>query len=99
MCFQFYTLDMRSWFQKFIQDYNRAQTFIRKKTKENPDKIGTHFFLLITKDTYYADLDAKLVMYDKFKKKFPSGFHIEYIDRRLSELKKEKFMKEGVKVN
>ncbi|MDO5979657.1 tetratricopeptide repeat protein [Flavivirga spongiicola] len=77
--------------------YSESIETLKKAIKENPDNTGTHFFLLITKDAYYADLDAKLVMYNNFKKKFPSGFHIEYIDRRISELKKEKFMKDGLK--
>ena len=79
--------------------YDESIEILKKAIKENPDNRGTHFFLLITKDAYYADLDAKLIMYNDFKKKFPSGFHEEYIDRRISELKKEKFMKEGLKAN
>ncbi|AUP80145.1 hypothetical protein C1H87_16095 [Flavivirga eckloniae] len=79
--------------------YEESIKMLKKAIKEAPDIVGTHFFLLITKDAYYADLDAKLVMYNNFKKKFPSGFHIEYIDKRISELKQEKFMKEGGKGN
>ncbi|GAA3635551.1 tetratricopeptide repeat protein [Flavivirga jejuensis] len=79
--------------------YSESIEILKKAIKENPDNINTHFLLLITKDTYYADLDTKILMYKNFKKKFPSGFHIEYIDKRVSELKEEKFMKEGTKGN
>ncbi|NMH87207.1 tetratricopeptide repeat protein [Flavivirga algicola] len=79
--------------------YSESIEILKKAIKENPDNKGTHFFLLVTKDAYYADLDTKLEMYNKFKKKYPSGFHTEYIDRRISELREEKFMKDGVKSN
>ena len=79
--------------------YSESIEILKKAIKESPDNIGTHFLLLITKDAYYADLDTKIGMYNDFKKKFPSRFYIEYIDRRISELKQEKFMKEGTKAN
>ncbi|MDO5968578.1 tetratricopeptide repeat protein [Flavivirga aquimarina] len=79
--------------------YDESIETLKKAIKENPDNISTHFRLLITKDAYYADLDTKLELFTNFKKKFPSGFHGEYIDKRISELKKEKFVKAGVKAD
>ena len=54
----------------------------------------SEFFILRTKDEFYADLDTKIKMYEDFiKKKRKSPFAI-FAQRRLKELKQEKFLEE-----
>ncbi len=77
--------------------YSESIEMLKKAIKENPNNTQIHFFLLITKDAYYADIETKLEMYKNFKKKYPAGSYVEYIDGRISELKKEKFVKDGIK--
>jgi len=60
--------------------------------EENPENIGSAFFMLTTKDKYYADLDTKINLYTAFIESYSGTFYIEFAKRRLSELKEEKFV-------
>lgn len=75
--------------------YDEAITALKKAIKENPENIGAEFMLVLTKDRFYADIDSRIQAYEDFKKRFPSDNYAEYIDGRISELKTEKFIKEG----
>jgi hypothetical protein len=48
---------------------------------------------VLTKDRYYKGLDTKLKLYEDYKKKFPKSRLMDMVDRRISELKEEKFLK------
>jgi tetratricopeptide (TPR) repeat protein len=61
---------------------------------ENPSNDRAHFVLARTKDEYYADTDSKIKVYESFKEKFPKSVYVFLADRRLKELKEEKFMKD-----
>ncbi len=75
--------------------HDEAIAALKKAIKENPENIGAEFMLVLTKDRYYADIDSKIQAYEDFKRRFPSDNYAEYIDARIRELKKEKFIKEG----
>jgi tetratricopeptide (TPR) repeat protein len=77
--------------------YNEAIDALKMAIKENPDNINAEFMLVITKDAYYADIDSRIKTYEDFKRRFSSTNYSEYVDNRISELKKEKFIKEGAK--
>jgi len=77
--------------------HKEAIVAIKKAIKEDPTNESTNFHLAITLETYYADFDAKIKMYEDFKKKFPNGPLSKFADYRISEIKKEKFIKEGEK--
>ncbi|RKE98468.1 tetratricopeptide repeat protein [Ichthyenterobacterium magnum] len=60
--------------------------------KENPNNISTPFFLARTKEEYYKDYDAKIKVYEDFKKKYPNNLFIKYAEHRISELKQQQFL-------
>ncbi|WP_047550157.1 tetratricopeptide repeat protein [Psychroserpens sp. Hel_I_66] len=65
----------------------------QKSIKENPENIMSEFFIISTKDKYYADLDIKIKMYEDFRDKYPGTFYSKFAAQRISELKEEKFLK------
>lgn len=77
--------------------YKEAISTLDKAIKEAPTNEYAHFHLALTLEAYYADYDAKLNAYENFKKKFPNSAINEFVDDRISRIKKEKFIKEGEK--
>ncbi|WOD44638.1 tetratricopeptide repeat protein [Hwangdonia lutea] len=73
--------------------YKEGIEAIKKAVKENPTNEFSNFHLAITLEAYYADYDAKIKVFEDFKKKFPNGKLNGYADERISKLKKEKFLK------
>lgn len=73
--------------------YKEAIAALKTSLKENPDNPSTQFFLVRTKDAYYEDLDAKIKLYEDFKKYHPKNPFIKFAQFRLDELKEEKFLK------
>jgi tetratricopeptide (TPR) repeat protein len=59
---------------------------------ENPDNISSEFYILSTKDKYYADVDSKIKLYEDFRDKYPETFYAKFVSRRIKELKEEKFI-------
>ena len=71
--------------------YEKAIKAFQRSLKEDPNNIMAEFFLIRTKDEFYADIDTKIKLYEDFlKKKEKSPFRL-YAERRLKELKEEKF--------
>ncbi|WP_338732700.1 tetratricopeptide repeat protein [Mangrovimonas cancribranchiae] len=86
-------------YQKLAMVYNRLKKYdkaieaYKKAIKEAPDRVDIHFFMLLSKERYYADMDAKIKLYEDFIKRFPNEKNFVAIaNRRLQELKEEKFM-------
>jgi tetratricopeptide (TPR) repeat protein len=77
--------------------HNEAIIALKKALEENPENIGTEFMLVLTKDKYYSDIDSRIQAFEDFKRRFPSDNYSQYVDNRISELKKEKFIKDGAK--
>ncbi|TDU43111.1 tetratricopeptide repeat protein [Gelidibacter sediminis] len=73
--------------------YKEGIAALQIAVKENPKDERAQFFLARTKDEYYADADSKIKAYEVFKEKFPKSMFVYFADRRLRELKEEKFMK------
>ena len=73
--------------------YKEAIDAIQIAINENPKNQFTQFLLVLTKDKYYADIDSKIKVYEDFKEKFPNNIYVSFVDKRLKELKEEKFMK------
>lgn len=78
----------------FQKKYAEAIQVLNKSIKENPDNEYTHFILAYTKETYYADLESKIEVYNKYLEKFPNGQFKPMVERRLADLKKEQFLEE-----
>jgi tetratricopeptide (TPR) repeat protein len=81
-----YVYNLQEKRKEAIKAYTRA-------TKENPENGDALFFLVLTKDRYYKDIDTRLKLYEDYKKKFPKSRLMDMVDRRISELKEEKFLK------
>lgn len=67
--------------------------------KENPKDDTAQFYLVRTKDEFYADLDTKIKLYEKFKIEFSNSRFNLFVDNRLKKLKNEKFMKADTLTN
>jgi tetratricopeptide (TPR) repeat protein len=75
--------------------YDEAIKAFQTALKEDPTDIMTEFYLIRTKDEYYADVDAKISLYEKFKEKHKDNPFSVIADRRLQELKTEKFLEKN----
>jgi tetratricopeptide (TPR) repeat protein len=76
------------------QDKNKeAIAAFQKSFKENPENISSEFYIISTKDKYYADVDTKIKMYEDFRDKYPDTFYSKFASKRITELKEEKFLK------
>jgi tetratricopeptide (TPR) repeat protein len=75
--------------------YDEAIKAFQVSIIEDPTDIMTEFYLIRTKDEYYADTDTKIMLYEKFKEKHKDTPFSAIADRRLQELKKEKFLEKN----
>ncbi|NRR90086.1 tetratricopeptide repeat protein [Winogradskyella undariae] len=75
--------------------YEAAIKTFQKSLKEDPSNMVTEFYLLRTKDEYYADIDAKIRAYEKFVEKHKENPFVRFSESRLKELKQEKFLAEN----
>lgn len=73
--------------------YSEAIAALKRAIDEDPTNEYTHFHLAITLEAYYADFDAKIKVYEDFKEKFPNSKMNQFADAKISEIKKEKFLK------
>lgn len=74
--------------------YEKAIKAFQKAKKEDPSDIMSEFFLLRTKDEFYADLDAKIKLYEDFIKARAKSPFLIFAKKRLKELKEEKFLED-----
>ena len=72
--------------------YKKAIEVFKKAIKEDPSNEFSNLHLAITLEQYYADYDSKIKVYENFKKKFPNSKMNKFIDSRIVEIKKEKFL-------
>lgn len=74
--------------------YNEAINAFKQSLKENPDNLSSAFFIVTTKDHYYADIDSKIKAYEDFISDYSKSPFIRFAKQRIVELKEEKFLKE-----
>jgi len=74
--------------------YDQAIKAFQKSLKEDPSNIMAEFYILRTKDEYYADIDSKIRLYEQFIEKKAKSPFLSYAEGRLKELKQEKFLEE-----
>lgn len=77
--------------------YKEAIDSYKKALRENPKDMMLPFYLALTKSKYYKDYDAKIKVFEDFKKNYPKSPLMLMIDRELEKLRKEQFMKEEEK--
>ena len=73
--------------------HKQAIDALQKSLKINPDNESSRFFMLMAKDRYYEDVDIRLKLYEDFITKNPKSRNDFWIEKRLRELKEEKFLK------
>lgn len=73
--------------------YQEAIEAFKTSLKENPDNVSSAFFIITTKDHFYADIDAKIQVYKEFISTYTKSPFLSFAKQRLTELKKEKFLK------
>lgn len=65
----------------------------KRAIAEDPKNVEANFFLVLTLDKYYKDIEARIKLYEDFNKKFPEHPMGKYALQRISEIKEEKHMK------
>jgi tetratricopeptide (TPR) repeat protein len=73
--------------------HKQAIDALQKSLKINPNNEMAKFYMLMAKDRYYEDIDTRLKLYEDFKAKNPKSNFDYWVERRIKELKEEKFMK------
>ena len=73
--------------------HKEAIEALNKSLKFNPNNQMSQFYLLMAKDKYYADIDTRIKLFQDFKTKNPESSFMYWIDKRINELKEEKFLK------
>ena len=73
--------------------HKEAMDALNKSLKYNPNDETTQFYLLMAKDKSYQNIDARIKLYEDFQTKNPKHNYNFWVDRRIKELKEEKFMK------
>jgi tetratricopeptide (TPR) repeat protein len=85
-------------YQRLGTIYNRQKKYeeaikaFQKSLKEDPSNIMSEFFIIRTKDEFYADVDTKINMYETYIKNNPKSPFISFAERRLKDLKQEQFL-------
>jgi tetratricopeptide (TPR) repeat protein len=74
------------------KNYEKAIKAFQKSLKEDPSNIMSEFFIIRTKDEFYADLDTKINMYETYIENNDKSPFISFAEGRLKELKQEKFL-------
>ncbi|OUR98336.1 hypothetical protein A9Q86_14910 [Flavobacteriales bacterium 33_180_T64] len=74
--------------------YRAAIEAFEKAVKEDPENISYVFYIISTKDKFYADIDVKIKLYEDFKEKYPQSVYTQFAVARLAELKADKFLKQ-----
>ncbi len=74
--------------------YEKAIKAFQKSLKEDSSNIMSEFFLIRTKDEFYADLDSKIKLYENYIEKHKKSPFMAFAQKRLKALKQEKFLEE-----
>lgn len=74
--------------------YDEAIKAFQRSLKEDSKNVMSEFYLIRTKDEYYADIDTKIKLYEDYLKKHEKSPFGLYAEERLRQLKEEKFKEE-----
>ena len=73
--------------------YKEGIEALNKSLKINPNNEQAKFYLLNAKYEYYNDVDTKIALHQEFLEKNANSPFKYWVEKRLKELKEEKFMK------
>lgn len=76
--------------------YGEAIEMFKIAIKEDPETFGAPFYMVMAQDKYYKDIDERIKVFETFKKKFPKSPFKSIADKRIKELKEEKFMQGSI---
>lgn len=76
----------------YLKRPEEAVVYYKKALKENPENENTRFYLVITKDSYYKDIEARIKLYEAYLKAYPDSHYTKWAEDALIRLKTEKFM-------
>jgi tetratricopeptide (TPR) repeat protein len=76
----------------YLKRPEEAVAYYKKALKENPKNENTRFSLVITKDSYYKDIEARIKLYEAYLKAYPDSHYTKWAEYALTRLKTEKFM-------
>lgn len=75
------------------KQYDKAIEAYKKAKKEAPKNVMIDFYLLMSKDKYYADYNTRVKLFENFIKNNPKHPLLSIAKRRLSEIKEDQFLK------
>lgn len=73
--------------KKFAQAIEAFQ----KSLDEDSTNVSSAFFMAMSKDQYYKDIDARIKVFEDFGKNYSDSPFASFASRRVAELKEEKF--------
>ncbi len=73
--------------------YKEAIEAFHKSLKINPKNQQSPFYIVVAKDKYYEDIESRLKLYESYKENYPKSMYMFLVDKRIKELKEEKFYK------
>ena len=76
------------------EKHKEAIEAFKRAVKENPENISAAFYIVSTKDKFYADIDTKIKLYEDFIETHPKSSYAKLAQYRLKQLKEEKFLEE-----
>ncbi len=79
--------------QNLQKKYPEAIAAYSKALSEKPDDAYIAFYLIYTKDAYYKDFDTRIKLYQNYKNDYPKSPMMPMVDKRITELDQEKFLK------
>jgi len=71
----------------------QALIYFKKALKENPKNESAKFFIVLTKASYYKDLQSKIELFENYIEKNPESNYITQAKWELKKLTKERFLK------
>lgn len=71
--------------------YAQAIEAFKKSLKEDPTNMSSDFFMAMSKDQYYEDIDARIKVFKDLESKYSDSPFATFASRRLEELREEKF--------
>ncbi len=74
--------------------HKEAIEAFKRAVKENPVNLSAAFYIVSTKDKFYADIDTKIKLYQDFIEAHPESSYSKLAQYRLKHLKEEKFLQE-----
>ncbi|MBO6605687.1 tetratricopeptide repeat protein [Psychroserpens sp.] len=74
------------------EKHKEAIEAFKRAVKENPQNLNSAFYIVSTKDKFYADIDTKIKLYQDFIEAHPESSYSKLAQYRIKQLKEEKFL-------